>query len=491
MDIEKLNTGRKLLKKAPLNHVYGKVPPQAIELEQQVLGIILLRGEFFDAVREVVKAVHFYLEIHQKIFLAIASVSRKGQRPDIIAVVQELQLMEELETVGGAYAITKLTNSVTSDANVEAFSRIIFEKFMLREMIRISGDTIQGAYEDSADAFETLEGIEKAITDLSIGAVVKPYSTLEAEMAKRLVRIEELRKTGEHVTGVPTGFDSLDAVTHGWQPTDLVILAARPSVGKTALALNFARNAALHMKKKTKVGFFSLEMSAGQLTDRLMSSESGIHLDNIRNGNLDDQQMKTLYSHGIDRLLNGSIYIDDTAGLNTPQLRSKARRMVRKHGVKLIIIDYLQLMSGEDKKNGNREQEISKISRELKKLAKELEVPIIALSQLNRAVESRNDQTPKLSDLRESGAIEQDADMVIFLYRPAAEDMLAATGETHIKITKNRHGVLQTIILQAQLHIQKFIEIAEWNRAQPTPTAPLTTGNWRPVTESEKDDLTF
>ncbi len=280
---------------------------------------------------------------------------------------------------------------------------------------------------------------------------------------------------------MPSGFASIDRVTYGWQPTDLIIVAARPSVGKTALALNLARNAALNPLKPTPVGVFSLEMSAAQLVQRILSAESEIALEKIARGKLEDYEYQQLHTKGIKRLEQAPIFIDDSAALNIFEFRAKARRLVNKHKVGLIIIDYLQLMSGSGERNTNREQEISNISRNLKALAKELNIPIIALSQLSRAVETRKEsKMPQLSDLRESGAIEQDADMVIFIYRPEyyenmSNEMGESTrGETHLKIAKHRNGSLENIKLRALLHIQKF---EEWEEDG----GPKGMGSWKPV----------
>ncbi|MFY8165181.1 MAG: replicative DNA helicase, partial [Sediminibacterium sp.] len=278
-------------------------------------------------------------------------------------------------------------------------------------------------------------------------------------------RIDELRTKKDEISGVPSGFASLDRITYGWQPTDLIILAARPSVGKTAFALNLARNAALHPTKPQAVGFFSLEMSASQLVQRILSAESEIKMEKISRGKLEDYEYQQLTSKGIKKLETAPIYIDDTAALNIFEFRAKARRLVNKHQVKIIIIDYLQLMSGSGDRNSNREQEISNISRSLKALAKELQIPIIALSQLSRAVETRKEsKMPQLSDLRESGAIEQDADMVMFIYRPEYYEVMSnemgesTQGETHIRIAKHRNGSLDLIKLRARLDIQRFEE---------------------------------
>jgi replicative DNA helicase len=311
-------------------------------------------------------------------------------------------------------------------------------------------------------------------------------------LVKTITRIEELRKMNRLIVGVPSGFEMIDKTTHGWQQPDLIILAARPSVGKTAFALNLARNASNNDLMPVPVGFFSLEMNVEQLTNRLLSAESGIWLERIVTGNLEESHLSTLYKKGVEKLSNCPIYIDDSHGLTLYELRSRARSMKRKEKVGMIIIDYLQLMAG-DKKSGNREQEISTISRGLKALAKELEIPIIALSQLSRETEKRSGdkKMPQLSDLRESGAIEQDADIVMFMYRPeyynqAANEWGESTaGETHIKIAKNRSGSLATVTLRAELSIQKF---HDWNGVAAV-TEKLSSGNWKPVKDilSEKD----
>ncbi|HMU25744.1 MAG TPA: replicative DNA helicase, partial [Ferruginibacter sp.] len=321
----------------------------------------------------------------------------------------------------------------------------------------------------------------------------KNFDEIETVLVKTIKRIEDMRNRQEDITGVPTGFASLDRVTYGWQPTDLIVLAARPSVGKTAFALNLARHAALHPTKPTAVGFFSLEMSSSQLVQRILSAESEIWLEKIARGQLEEYEMKQLYNKGINRLTKAPIFIDDTAALNIFELRAKCRRLKTKHNVGLIIIDYLQLMSGSGERNANREQEISKISRDLKGLAKELQIPIIALSQLSREVEKRKEgnKMPQLSDLRESGAIEQDADMVMFLYRPEYYDITANEfgeqnkGETHVKIAKHRNGSLELIKLKALLHIQKFIEYDSDpnDTGGPRPKG----GNWKPVSGGGDD----
>jgi replicative DNA helicase len=422
------------------------------------------------------------------------SLANKSLPIDLLTVVEELKIKEELELVGGPYYVSKLTNSVVSSANIEAHSRIVLQKFIQRELIRISGEIIGDAYEDSTDVFDLLDDAESKLYEITNNHLRKNFDDINTVLVKTIERIEEMRNRDEDITGVPSGFPSLDKLTYGWQPTDLIILAARPSVGKTAFALNLARTAALNTKKPYPVAFFSLEMSAGQLVQRILSAESEIWLEKISRGKLEEHEMKQLYKKGIERLSNAPIYIDDSAALNIFELRAKCRRLKNKHNVGLIIIDYLQLMSGGgDNKNGNREQEISKISRDLKGLAKELQVPIIALSQLSREVEKRKEgaKIPQLSDLRESGAIEQDADMVMFLYRPdyyeiATNEMgESSKGETYVKIAKHRNGSLDTIKLKALLHIQKFIEDEDGSNDFGNSVGNGSSGNYRPVKPSE------
>src|SRR5262245_53976240 len=470
--------------------VFGKVPPQAKDLEEAVLGAIMLEKNAFDAVVEILKPECFYVEAHQRIFRAMQSLSNKSQPIDILTVAEELRSREELEMVGGPYYVTKLTNTVVSAANIDAHARIILQKFIQRELIRISGEIISDAYEDSTDVFDLLDDAESKLFEITNNHLRKDYNSIDTVLVNTIKRIEDLRQRNEDVTGVPSGFSGLDRVTYGWQNTDLIILAARPAVGKTAFALNLARNAAMHATKPTPVALFSLEMSAGQLVQRILSAESEIWLEKIARGKMEEHEMKQLYARGIQRLSQAPLFIDDTPALNIFELRAKCRRLKNKHNIGMVIIDYLQLMSGTgENRNSNREQEISNISRNLKGLAKELSIPIIALSQLSREVEKRGakdgTKMPQLSDLRESGAIEQDADMVMFLYRPEYYDITTNEmgennrGETHVRIAKHRNGSLETIKLRALLHIQKFVEDDGGD------FGPVgLPGNWKPV----KDD---
>jgi replicative DNA helicase len=497
MDLTNLNKDRKVRRKSTIDlttMVYGKLPPQAKDLEEAVLGAIMLEKSAFDTVVEILKPECFYVEAHQRIYRAMQSLAQKSQPIDILTVVEELKRKEELEMIGGPYYVTKLTNMVVSTANIDAHSRIILQKFIQRELIRISGEIISDSYEDSTDVFDLLDDAESKLFEITNNHLRKNFDPIDRVLVKTIQRIEDMRHKNEDITGVPSGFASLDRVTYGWQSTDLVILAARPSVGKTAFALNLARNAALHPTKPTGVGLFSLEMSAGQLVQRILAAESEILMEKIARGKLEEHEMKQLYAKGIQRLGQAPIFIDDTPALNIFELRAKCRRLKNKHNIGMVIIDYLQLMSGTgENRNANREQEISKISRDLKGLAKELGIPIIALSQLSREVEKRKEgnKMPQLSDLRESGAIEQDADMVMFLYRPEYYDITSNEmgesnrGETHVRIAKHRNGSLETIKLRALLHIQKFVD---WDGDDFTGSG-LPAGNWKPIQDLDGPKL--
>ena len=479
---------------------YGKIPPQAKEIENAVLGTILLIPGAIEEANELLRPECFYVEAHQRIYRCMQVMSTSSQPIDILTVTEALKKTEELEMVGGAYYVTQLTNFVTGSSHLQNHCRILYEKYIKREIIHLGSTLVSSAYEDSSDAFELVELLEQSVQTVAQnnGATIKP---LDALLVERFRHLHTLSQQDQRITGVPSGFTELDQRTHGWQPGNLIILAARPGVGKTALALNLARNAAkiqLGKRPPVKVGFFSLEMSMGELVDRVMSAESEVWMDKLQTGRLDEQDMKQVYSRGIQPLSQLGIYLDDTPGLNIYQLRSKARLLKRKHDVGLLIVDYLQLMSGTgENRNSNREQEISTISRNLKLLAKELQIPIIALSQLSRELEKRRGEKnqPRLSDLRESGAIEQDADVVMFLYRPEYYDVeVNESGEsthglTEVTLAKNRHGKLATgkeaIQLRALLHIQKFVP---WTGDLPT---ELGAGNWRPMETEKKDELPF
>ena len=472
-NIKKEGLGSRRKPSVDLNSMmYGKVPPQATDLEEAILGAIMIEKGAFDQIVEIIKKPEcFYVEAHQKIFAACMSLADKNSPIDILTVVQELRLRGEIELVGGAFYISKLTNMVASTANKEVHAQIVLQKYVQRELIKMSGVIISEAFEDTTDVFDLLDDAEQKLFSITNNYLKSDYDDIVSAMASSMERIDKLREQKDEISGVPSGFHSLDQITYGWQPSDLIILAARPAVGKTAFALNLIRNAALHPTKPTPVAFFSLEMSASQLVNRILSAESEIKLEKISRGKMEDYEYHQLQSHGINRLDKAKIFIDDTAALNIFELRAKARRLVSKEGVGMIVIDYLQLMTGSKEKNGNREQEISGISRNLKVMAKELNIPIIALSQLSRAVESRKEsnKVPQLSDLRESGAIEQDADMVMFIYRPEYygiennEMGESVEGLTEVKIAKHRNGSLGDVKFIADLSIQKFNEFSTDN----------------------------
>src|SRR6476659_370534 len=496
MDLTNLNKDRKVRRKSTIDlttMVYRKLPPQSKDIEEAVLGAIMLEKAAFDTVVELLKPECFYVDAHQRIYKAMQGLAAKNSTIDLLTVVEELRTREELEIIGGPYFVTKLTNSVVSSANIETHARIVLQKFIQRELIRISGEIIGDAYEDSTDVFDLMDDAEGKIFEITNNFLKTDYQEMSSALAQAINRIDELRTKTDDISGVPSGFPSLDRVTYGFQNTDLIILAARPSVGKTAFALNLARNAALHPSKPTPIAFFSLEMSAGQLVQRILSAESEIWLEKIARGKLEEHEMKQLYARGIQRLAKAPIFIDDTPALNIFELRAKCRRLKNKHNIGLVLIDYLQLMSGtSDNRNSNREQEISNISRNLKALAKELNIPIVALSQLSRAVETRKEsKMPQLSDLRESGAIEQDADMVMFLYRPEYYEINtnelgeSNRGETHVRIAKHRNGSLETIKLRDLLHIQKFEGWDDSNNFGGGLSGG--GGSWKPVAPSGAD----
>lgn len=447
--------------------VYGKVPPQAPELEEAVLGAIMLEKDKLAEVLEIIQAEDcFYVDANQKIYGAIRRLFDKGMPVDLLTVTEELRKSNELEIVGGAYYLTRLTMSVVSSAHVEAHARIVMEKFIQRELIRISGEVIGNAYEDSTDVFDLLDKAESNLYEITDKHLRKNFKSLKEVLVKTVHEIEEAKNKKDDMTGVPSGFTALDKLTSGWQKTDLIILAARPAVGKTAFCLNLAMNASMQ-PEPFPVAFFSLEMGAGQLVKRMLAAVTEVSMDAITKGRMQEHEFIQM-TQRMNKLASAPIFLDDQAALNIFELRAKARRLKQKHDIQLIIIDYLQLMQASIDKGGNREQEISKISRDLKALAKELEVPIIALSQLNRSVETRKEsKVPQLSDLRESGAIEQDADMVMFLYRPEYyginndEMGQAIEGETHVHVAKHRNGSTDTVKVRFIKEYQKFVDLPD------------------------------
>ncbi len=439
----------------------GKVMPHSLELEEAVLGAILIDKDALPTVIDILRPEVFYKPAHQKIFEIAVTLFQKSQGIDILTVHDLLNKEKSLDEIGGPNFLIELSNKVGSSANIEFHAKILVQKYIQRELIRVSSNIIKDAYEDSKEVFDLLDDAEKSLYDITDQNLNTAYERLGGLAAKVQREIEELSTKEEGLTGITTGFEELDNITSGWQNSDLVILAARPGMGKTAFALSLARNAAL---ANHPVAIFSLEMSKMQLTQRLLAMESEINSKKIRNGQLDEFEWKKLHS-AVEKMSEVEIYIDDTPGINIFELRAKCRRMKQNHGIELIIIDYLQLMSSApNQSRGNREQEISSISRALKGMAKELNVPVISLSQLSRAVETRGgNKRPQLSDLRESGAIEQDADIVSFVFRPdyyeLGEEFEGPRDVAEIIISKHRNGALGTVELKFIKNYTKFVEL--------------------------------
>ena len=429
----------------------GRIPPQATDLEEVVLGALMLEKEAVNEVIDILSPEAFYLDKHQKIFAAIKALFGKSEPIDILTVTNELKQRGELEMVGGAYYISKLTNRVVSAANIEYHARIIMQKHIQRQLIMLSSDLIHEAFEDTTDVFDLLDKAESNLFQINENNLRRSYDSMQDLVSRAINEIQNAKNADNKLRGVPSGYTALDEITQGWQKSDLIILAARPSMGKTAFALNLARNAAVMHHRP--VAFFSLEMSSVQLVTRLISTETSLTADKLRKGDLAEYEWQQLNTK-VTPLTDAPIFIDDTPQLSVFELRAKCRRLKQQHDIQMVFVDYLQLMTAKGDKGLNREQEISTISRSLKSLAKELEIPVLALSQLSRSVEQRpGSKKPILSDLRESGAIEQDADMVMFIYRPEyykdgvdSEDK--PKGYTVIDIAKHRNGKLGEVELR-------------------------------------------
>jgi len=444
--------------------LYGRIQPQAIPLEEAVLGAIMIDKDGFPSIIEILRKESFYLDKNQVIFEVMSDLFGKSQPIDLLTVHESLKKTNKLESIGGIGYLMDLTNKVGSAANIEFHARIIAQKFIQRELIRVSTQIIHDSFEDTKDVLELLDEAERGLYDITDQNLNTGYESLASLAVKAQKQIEAVSQKGSDTTGVTTGYAELDKMTNGWQPSDLIIMAARPGMGKTAFTLSLAKNAA---EAGRGIAFFSLEMASVQLVQRLISMEAEINSNKLRNGQLEEFEWRKLHA-AVDKLSQIPIYIDDTPGINIFELRAKCRRLKQNHNISMIVIDYLQLMAGPPNgKNGNREQEISAISRALKGLAKELHVPVIALSQLSRAVESRGgEKRPMLSDLRESGAIEQDADIVTFIYRPGYYgvgdgELDTPNNLTEIIIAKHRNGGLGTVNLRFVPHYVKFEDPGE------------------------------
>ena len=439
----------------------GRKPPQAIDVEEAVLGALLLEPEVVPDVIDQLNAECFYKEIHQKIFSAITALSSRNDPVDIFTVSDELAKRGELEAVGGMAYLSQLSLKIGAAAHVEYHTKILLQKYIQRQLISVSYDIQKAAFDDEMTVDDLVDTAEENIFAIAERNMRRETAPIDTIINEAVSEIEESQKREDGLSGVPSGYTNIDTVTFGWQKSDLIILAARPSVGKTAFVLTMARNMAVD--HHIPVAFFSLEMPATQLVKRIMISETGLSLDKIRGASKMTQAEWRQLHDGLNLLSNSPLWIDDTPSLSIYELRSKARRLVNKNKVKIIIIDYLQLMSGPPELRGMREQEVSAISRSLKAIAKELSVPIIALSQLNRSVETRGgNKRPQLSDLRESGAIEQDADIVMFLHRPeffgVSEDA-AYPGATDVIIAKHRNGEVTDVHMRFLASEVKFVDV--------------------------------
>ena len=467
IDKENLGYKKSFSKKENLGLVsnieLGKLPPQALDLEESVLGALMLEKDALTNIIDILKPENFYKDAHKEIYQAIIDLFNNSQPIDLLTVTNQLKKNGTLDIVGGSYYVTKLTTRVNSASNIEFHSRIILEQSIKRELINISSKVQKDAYEDTIDVFDLLDQTEQSLFDVSESHIRKNYKKVQNLMKEAIDELETKKEKKDGITGVPSGFIDLDTITSGWQPSDLVIIAGRPSMGKTAFVLSLIRNASID--HNLPMGIFSLEMSSLQLVNRLISSEAELDSDKIRKGNLKDYEWQQLL-HKTDLLQKAPIFIDDTPALSILELRAKARRLKSQHDIQCIIVDYLQLMTSEyGKTSGNREQEIASISRSLKAVAKELNIPVIALSQLSRAVETRGgDKRPVLSDLRESGSIEQDADMVMFIYRAEKyditedEDGESTIGIAELLLRKNRNGPTGKVKLKFVERFAKFVD---------------------------------
>ena len=461
--------GYKVDKSTIISLEKGKIPPQAIDLEEVVLGAMMIDKKGVDEVIDILSADAFYKDAHKHIFEAIFKLFENSEPVDLLTVSSQLKKDAKLDLVGGDFYLISLTQRVSSSAHIEFHARIILQKFIQRSLIKISNEIIEEAYDETKDVFDLLDNAEAKLYEVTQGNVKKSTETAQSLVIQAKKKIEEISNK-EGLSGIPSGFTKLDKLTSGWQPSDLVIVAARPGMGKTALTLTMARNIAVN--SNIPVAFFSLEMSSVQLITRLISSETGLSSEKLRTGKLEKHEWEQL-NVKVKTLEKAPLFIDDTPSLSIFDLRAKARRLASQYGIKMIVIDYLQLMTaGGSQKGGNREQEISTISRNLKALAKELSVPVIALSQLSRAVETRGgSKRPLLSDLRESGAIEQDADIVSFIYRPEYykieewddDERSPTEGQGEFIVAKHRNGGLDNIRLKFIGHLGKFDNLDDFD----------------------------
>lgn len=471
----------------------GKIPPQAIEIEESVLGALLLDQNAITNAIDILRQEYFYLEAHQHIYRAISILFRDGNPVDLLSVADQLKKDGRFDEIGGLTKLVSLTNRITSAAHIEYHVRILSEKYIQRELIRVSTETLKDSYDDTVDVLNLLDRTETKFLEINDSNFKSDFHSMDVLLSNTLKEIEANQNSQDETMGVVTGFNDLDARTGGFQKGTLLILAARPAMGKTALALTMARNMAVDFNKP--VAIFSLEMTASELMSRLIAAESGIDAKKFKlKGELQDWEKEQLRNK-TNALAHAPMYIDDNPGLTIFELRAKCRRLKQKYDIQMVFIDYLQLMSGGEtmKIGGNREQEISYISRQLKALSKEIGVPIMALSQLSRAVETRGgSKRPQLSDLRESGAIEQDADMVMFVYRPSyygidVENGMSTEGLAKLIIAKHRSGEPGDVNLR---FVERFVRFENMYDAVQTPEAMILNSqmNKEINTTLEKDE---
>ncbi|MDR1517323.1 MAG: replicative DNA helicase [Dysgonamonadaceae bacterium] len=456
----------KIVEKTVIAPDVGKLPPQARELEEAVLGALMLEKDAYSIISDILKPESFYDPAHQLIFDAIQGLAMQQKPVDVLTVVEELKSKGVLDSVGGTLYVAELTDKVASAAHIEYHARIVAQKQLARELITFSSDITQQAFDETIDVDDLMEETESRLFEISQRNVKKDVIQINPIIKEAMENIQAAANRKDGMSGLPTGFKELDKITSGWQNSDLVIIAARPAMGKTALVLSMAKNMALDYE--TPVGIFSLEMSNVQLVNRLIVNVCQIRGESIKSGRLADDEWERL-DKNVKMLYDAPIYIDDTPSLSVFELRTKARRLVREHGVKTLIIDYLQLMNASGMSFGSREQEVSTISRSLKGLAKELNIPIIALSQLNRSVESRQgpEKRPQLADLRESGAIEQDADIVCFIHRPEKYGITeddkgnSLIGLAEIIVAKHRNGPTGIVKMRFDNEYARFQNLDE------------------------------
>ncbi|GEN66503.1 replicative DNA helicase [Chryseobacterium rhizosphaerae] len=446
----------------------GKMPPNAVDFERLVIGTFLIDKKGLDHSIDLLTPEVFYDPRHQVIFSAILKLYEGNHPVDLMTIIQDLKKVDKLSQAGGDHYIIDLTMGVSSSAHIEYHVRVILEKYILRSLINVSANVIDSSYKESTDVFELLDKAEQSFFEITNGTIKKGFDTANSLVKQAIDTIKSL-KDKEGLSGVPSGFRDIDKETGGWQNSDLIIIAARPAMGKTAFLLSMARNIAVG--HKIPMALFSLEMASVQLITRMIASETKISSEKLRKGTLDDEEWQRLFSN-VSELENAPLYIDETPSLSIFDFRAKCRRLVMQHGVRLIMVDYLQLMTAgsSGKGVGNREQEISMISRSLKAIAKELNVPVIALSQLSRSVEARPGKRPQLSDLRESGAIEQDADIVSFIFRPEYYKITvwdnddegqetSTENQAELIIAKHRNGATADVRLSFLKHFAKFGDI--------------------------------